>query len=387
MKNIVKFQIIKPTGIVTVDAYTNAFRELEMHEILDLLLPYTRLFEKIIVKNFTTLPTMLLERLTNQYLHGAEIIIETPRRNFNRSYKALRTKPFYAYKWTPLDLSAPIPKSLAEFKFEYNGKLTTYVDAIKSLSTTRYIPNEIWNALDVYSRQQIDRCRELNRGDYSYAEQWYKDLMKDCFNSNIKVFSPNKKTYYEAMAEVNFEKSFEHLEKGQRALNNKELAFLVKFAPAYGVEVPEFMWRINSRKTEHGYTEEPERMYCGMSNDDWNKVIYDPRNSNLPSSVRQNLTTKSYTNDKLLRDAYFQLKWLMKHLKDTALMPNWKRCPECHQLYKEVDGCECGACQPIEFVEANNLFYGDASTYEDYESTRAYYETLSDYDDDLDCLM
>ena len=387
MKNIVKFQIIKPTGKVMVDAYDRLFQELEMNEILDMCIPYTRIFEQIVVRNFTTIPTMLLERLTNQYLHGAEIVFETPRRNFNHSYKVFKAKPFYAYRWTPLDLSAPIPKSLAEFKFEYNGKPTTYLDAIKTLTSTRYIPNEIWNALDIYSRQQIDKCRELNRGDYSYAEQWFKDLMKDCFSSNIKVFSPNKKTYFEAMAEVSFEKSFVQLNKGERALNDNELAFLIKFAPAYGVEVPEFSWRINSRKTDHGYTEEPERVYCGMSNDDWNRVIYDPRNDNLPNAVRQNLTIRSHANDKLLRDAYFQLKWLMKYLKDDALMPNWKRCPECHQLYKEVDGCECGACLPIEFVDANNLFNGDASDYEDYESTRNYYTELANDYEDMDCIM
>lgn len=388
MKNIVKFQSIQPTGIITIDTYSNAFQELELHELLEMCLPYTKLFEKIIIKNFTTIPTELLERLTNQYLHGAEIVVETPRRNFNRSYKVFKAKPFYAYKWTPLDLSAPIPKSLANFQFVYNGKLTTYLEAIKTLHSTRYLPNEIWNALDEYSRQQIDKCREFNRGDYSFAEEWYKNLMKDCFNANIKVFSPNKKTYFEAMAEIDFEKSFEYLEKGQRALTDSELEFLAKFAPAYGVEVPEFMWRVNSRKTDHGYTEEPERVYCGMSNSDWNKVIYDARNINLPNNVRQNLTTRSYTNDKLLRDAYFQLTWLIKNLKDEALMSNWKRCPECHQLYKESEGCECGACPPIDFVEANNLFYGDGGEYEDYESTKTYYEELlGDYEEDMDCIL
>lgn len=386
MKNIVKFQIIKPTGICTIDMYHPTFQTLELEDILDTMLPYTKLFEQIVIKNFTTIPTMLLERLTNQYLHGAEIVFETTRKNFKQSYKAPKARPFYAYKWTPLDLSAPIPKSLAQFKFNYNGKLTTYYDAIKTLNSTRFLPNEIWNALDDYSKQQIDKCREFNRGDYSYAEQWFKNLMKDCFKANIKMFSPNKKTYFEAMAEIDFEKSFEHLEKGQRALNDNEIAFLTKFAPAYGVEIPEFMWRINSRKTEHGYTEEPERVYCGMSNSDWNKVIYDYRNENLPTAIRQNLTIRSHTNDKLLRDAYFQLKWLMKHLKDDALMPNWKRCPKCHELYKESNGCECGACPPIEFVNADNLLYGISNSYDDCENTRTYYNTL-DTEDDTDCLI
>ena len=387
MKNIVKFKIVEPVGECVVDAKSNIFYAMSTTDAYANLLPYTKLFERIVIRNYTSIPMELLQRVTTQYLHGAQIVVETPTKKFCKEYKVFKAKPFYAYRWSPLDLSAPIPKSLAEFKFEYNGKPTTYLDAIKTLKNTRYLPNEIWTALDEYSRKQIDKCRELNRGDYNDAEQWYKDLMKDCFNYNIKVFSPNKKTYFEAMAEVSFEKSFIQLNKGERALDNNELAFLIKFAPAYGVEVPEFSWRINSRKTEHGYTEEPERVYCGMSNDDWNKVIYDPRNDNLPNAIRQNLTIRSHANDKLLRDAYFQLKWLMKHLKDDALMPNWKRCPECHQLYKEVDGCECGACLPIEFVDANNLFNGDASDYEDYESTRNYYTELANDYEDMDCIM
>lgn len=389
MKNIVKFKIIKPSGEMVVDARSNIFYAMSTENAYANMLPYTKLFERIVIRNYTSIPMELLNRLTTQYLHGAEIIVETPTRHFLQSYKVFKPKPFYMYQWTPLDLSAPVPKSLAEFKFKYNDTETTYLDAIKSLKSTRFLPNEIWNALDIYSRQQIDKCRELNRGNYNDAEQWFKDLMKDCYNYNIKVFSPNKKTYFEAMAEISFEKSFEYLDKDEKALSDNELAFLIKFAPAYGVEVPEFMWRINSRKTDHGYTEEPERVYCGMSNDDWNKVIYDPRNENLPSAIRQNLTVRSHTNDKLLLEAYKQLKWLIDNLADEALMPNWKRCPECHQLYREVDGCECGACPPIEFIDANNLFYGDASGYEDYESTHNYYETLVDeYTDiDTDCIM
>ena len=50
-------------------------------------------------------------------------------------------------------------------------------------------------------------------------------------------------------------------------------------------------------------------------------------------------------------------------------------------------GCECGACPPIEFVDANNLFNGDASDYEDYESTRNYYTELSNDYEDLDCIL
>lgn len=379
MKNIVKFTSIKPQGRVTIDAYNPDF-QFGFDSILEQLLPYTRLFEYITIKNFTTIPEVLLNRLTNQYLHGAQIEFITPSKSFNKVYEIKVSKPFYSYKWEPLDLSKPIPKSLAQFQFEYKGKLTTYLDAIKTLTSNKYLPNEIWVALDTYSKQQIDKCREYNKGEYSFAEEWFKELMKDCMSHNVKMFSPNKKTYYEAIAELNFDKECEsaRLTNGLRPLSDEELLFLKKYANAYGVEIPKFQWKVNSRKTEHGYTQEPERVFCGMSNTDWSKVIWDSRNANkgniLPKFVRQGLTIKEQDNDKFLRDAYFQLQWIIKNLKDSGLMPGYKRCPKCHEIYKESDGCECGYCKSIKFINADNLFYGITSTYEDYESTASAYE-------------
>lgn len=384
MKNIVRFQITKNQGNVTIDNYNPFVQENEWSDILNTLLPYTRLFEHIIIKNFISIPEELLNRLTNQYLHGAKITFSTPSRNFERTYEVPHSKPFYSYSWQPLDLSKPVPKSLATFEFNYNGKKTTYLDAIKTLKSTKYLPTDIWNALDVYSKQQIDKCREYNRGDYSFAELWYKQLMKDCMSSNIRMYSPNAKTYFEAIAEITFEKDCAEmqLQKGLRPLNHSELLFLHKYARAYGVEVPQFLFRVNTRKTIHGYTEEPERVLSGMSSDDWNKVIYDPRNAQrnpdlvLPRNIRQNLMVQSTENDKLLREAYFQLKWIMKNLKDDGLMPDYKRCPVCHEIYREHDGCDCGASQSVEFVSADNLLYGISSTYEDIDDTKDIYNEL-----------
>lgn len=377
MKNIVRFNVVKPQGRVTIDASNPDFKYLEFEDVLNQLLPYTRLFEEIIIKNFTVIPENLLNRLTNQYLHGACVTFNVPAKRFLKSYKTPHFKALYAYSWKPLDLTAPVPKSLAEFVFEFKGKKTTYLNAIKTLTSTKYLPTEIWNALDVYSRQQIDKCRKYNRGDYSLAEVWFKDLMKDHMQNGLKVFSPNRKTYFEAIAEIDFDRdcSMYQLRKGLRPLTPAELTFLRQYAPAYGVEIPTFKWKINSRKTDHGYTEEPEVCLVHMSSDDWTKVSYDPRNeNNLPAFVRQNLVIHECENDKLLRDAYFQLIWIIKNLKDEGLMPGWKRCPECHEIYREHEGCECGACQPITFINADNLFYSNAEAYEDIESTEQYYQ-------------
>lgn len=385
MKNIIRFNVVHNDGNVTIDGNNPIFREQSMEQVLEQWLPLTRLFKNIFIKNFTSIPEILLNRLTNQYLHGAEIIIDTPKCKFTKSYRVSRPSKFYAYKWVPFEFDK-CPKSLANFTYTYEFQLpngqtasttTNVLAELSKLTSTKFLPNHLWKAFDEYSQSQINKCREFNKGNYTFAEDWFKALTKDCIQHHIKVSSPCEKTYYEAMAELDFEKQYEVLPEGLRPLNDEELAFLYKYAPAYGVDIPKFQWRINTRQTAHGYTEEPERVYYGATQTDYNRMIFDPKNpNNLPKFARQNLAIKSYDNDKLLRDSYTTLKWLMKHLKDSALMPEYKRCPKCHSIYHENIGCDCGYCKPVEFVQADNLFYGNASTYEDIDATKDTYLEL-----------
>ena len=383
MKRIVKCTKVQPKGAITLDRNSTIFQFMEGFEIYQDYFPYNKIYENIYIKNFTTIPAELLSYLTNQYLHGAEIVFETPIKHFSKSYKLPKCKGFYSYTWEPFNLSNPIPKSLANFILTYEGKQMSYLDAIKTLKNTKYIPNDIWNALDTYSQMRIEKCKEYNKGNYSLAEIWYKQLMKDCNKCDMKMYSPNKKTYYEAMAEEKFECETEHLKYGYEPLTPDEIVFLKKYAPAYGVEIPMFTYRINSRKTEHGYTEEPERIR-GMSNSDWDRVIYDPRKeNNLPKNIRKGLVAQSYENGKLLKEAYDYLMYIIINLKDEGLMPGWKRCPVCGDIYRETEGCECGECPPIKYVMADNLFYGTASGYEDYDDTKDIYGDI-DYTEDWD---
>lgn len=386
MKYIVKLRKVEPENEITINAKNEIFKYLGLEEVLTEQIPYTKVFKRIIVENFTTLPTILLTRLSQQYIHGAEIIIKTPEKHFKNSYKLSNAQPLVAYGWCPLNLSDPIPKSLANFKFEFGNREITYQQAIdeKILNNSYYMPNEIWKALDDYSQKRIKYCQKKNQTDFSLAEEWYKLLYKQTKVFNIKMYSPNAKTAYEADAEVEFLHEITNncrLEKGLQPLNEEQIAFLRKYARAYGVEIPTFQWKINSRKTKHGYTQEPERVLNGMSHTDWEQVIVDQRNVNRgltykPGFVRQGLVVKETENDKFIRDAYFQLLWIMKHMGDKALMPGYKRCPVCHKIYREHDGCECGACPPIEIVHADHLLYGISSTYEDYDSTSSAYDSL-----------
>lgn len=349
MKKIVKIKPEECKGEQTIS--TNNMQAYTIRT----LLPYNKVFEKITItedyKPLKSISQELLTRLTNNYLHGSEITILTKR--FTKTYKLHYTpKKFYTYSWEELDLNAPIPRKLAEFEFEYQGVKTTYMQAIKTLTSTRFLPNEIWKALDEYSKERIKACKEYNKPDYETTEQWYKQLTKDLMPYGIAVYSPNEKTLYEATAELQFEKDCEEYTTPTKPLTERQLTSLRKWAPVYDIEIPTFKWHYNSRKTEHGYTQEPEVCICGMSTTDWTRATFDARNEdNLPKFVRNGLVIKETENNKLLRDAYIQLLWLRRYAKDNALAPQYHRCPVCHKIYHEKDGCPCGHCQPIPEIE------------------------------------
>lgn len=374
MKYIVRVSNVNPEKKLIIDGYNPEIKMFGLDEFLRNYLPYTTIYKIVEIRNFYTVPAVLLERLTNQYLHGTEISFETVKLGFKQSYICPKPRKFCRYDWVPFTLTQPIPKSLAEYRFTYNGKETTYLDAVKSLSSTYYIPHDIWNALDEYSRERITACRKYNEGFYPYAEDWFKQLWKDAHACGVQVMSPNKKTYFEALAELDFESLMQDqytLKAGLRPLNEEELIYLHKYAPAYGVEIPQLVTRINTHKTKHGYTQEPEVILAPLSEGDYNRALRDDRAKEkglqLPWHVRRGLLPQVRENDKLLRDAYFTLRWIMKHaseLPNNGLIDGYARCPHCHKIYHETEGCECGAVLPIEFVNTPNLFYSDAASYE-----------------------
>lgn len=440
MKKIAVFETIAPTGHIVIDMHNPIFNvegltlddtTALLEQVYAELLPTGRIFERITLKNFDHLESELLKRLTMPYIFGSEIVIDTPKKHFNMTYHNDHPRKYYRYTFKDLDLSAPIPKSLANFKFEFNGTPTTYLQAISHLTSTRYLPNEIWKALDQYSQQRINEMKAHNMGGYDIAEQWYKQLIKDTQKTPIKVYSPNKKSYFEAMAELNFTKDCQQyrLQDNEQPLTQEQLDYLHKYAPIYGLEIPTLKYRYATRKTEHGWTCEPEICHCGMSTNDYNQTTFDGRNRNkyntmpniksnveydarnnnykinskittheynheidnpqrqpMPHNIRDGLRIREIDNDKMLLDTYNNLKWIIENMGDDALMPNWKRCPHCGKLYNIHDGCECGAIPPIEFINADNLFYSNASTYEDYESTRETYNEMNNIDLEFDGL-
>lgn len=360
-------------------------------------------YKSISIMNVRSVSAELLTLLTPYYLGGTEIIINSV------SFINPNPKFRYDYHWVDFNRNH-ISKSLANYPV---GQSTFLVELDKV--KTNYLPNNLWVALDEYSQHRIEKCKQYNKTRFNYdiAEQWYKDLMfaiptltahmpkyqpktksKYVIKATsdkpedkpedkepapvFKVFSPNKKTFYEFTAETNFNKSLELLKPGLRPLTTEEIAFLKQYAPAYGIEIPQFAWRINSRKTEHGYTYEPERVLV-VKQSDIDRTYVNPANKRnklpvLSKFVRDGYKVKYNDNDKLLRDSYTQLIWMMKHdKKGSFLASGYHHCPICHKIFHETQGCD-GHIEPIEFINADNMLYGISSTYEDYDSTSSYYQ-------------
>ena len=360
------FDKVTASGELYIDRYAPMFQVDDVEYAIKQIIPYNYLYAKVTVKNWNSVPAVLLERLTMQYLHGAEIVFELPKANYLKTFKYAQGKPeLYTYTFKPLDWTR-LPKAVAYHKLTLNGKETTILEALNNRKTG-YIPNPVWVAVDKVAQKRIAQCQEYNRGYYPAAERWYKRLMYDYMCMDRKVFSPNKKTWYEVTAEVDFLRNVKNLQiPVEDQITEDQILWLQHYAPAYGVDIPKFSYRVNSRKTDHGWTEEPEVCFTPMTDSEVNACIYDYRNdNNLPANVRKGLWKRTMDCPKFIKDAYDTLKYLMQ-FGEEFLMPEWHICPVCGDVYHEERGCEnCGKEKDVEFLSADNQFYSNALSYED----------------------
>lgn len=385
MKKVITFNYkpLKPT--LTIDGKNPELEYLDLREILPLS---GVAHQEVIVKNFRRIPSELLFLLGNQYVRGAKITFDLPKVGFQKSY--VNAKPYrqLAYSWVTLDVTK-LPQSVAKYKYTYTSQRTgnqistTCLEQLQRLKSLNSLPNHLWQALDSYSAERLERFRrycENGKFYYEHAFDWYKELTKDTLKLDLEIYCDNPKVYIESKAESRFENQCKAntLKEGLRTLTPEELEFLHKFAPAYGIEIPKFRWRTNTHDYgKHGYTAEPEVVSASTLYDSRQNYDRDAKKRpNLPKDVRYGLRVKESDNDKLLRDAYTQLLWVIKHLKDDGLVPGYKRCPVCHEIYREHEGCECGACPGIELIPADNLFYSNAESYEDWDSTGAFIDDV-----------
>jgi hypothetical protein len=380
MKKIVivkKVEISDFTTTIDAGVLKTCLDEFEENMYLNYTVKNNITYKEIILKNFFKFNKNIIRKITPQYTRGAEIHIINEKRGLDVIFKNPNPKTAMYYSWQNIDYNA-LPKTLATFKYKVNNVETTVLDELKKLKTLSYLPHELWEAMDVYSQLQIKKCKEYNGvTNYTHIENFYKDMFKTCRKHNVWMDSPNEKTFYEGMAELEFEKIIKSLTiPVEDEITEEDLIFLKKYAPAYGVDIPKFNYKINSRETKHGYTQEPQACYTPMTDSDVAKAIYDYRNDNLPANVRKGLWQKSIDCPKYIKEAYERLKFYME-LGDEFLMPGYHRCPQCGEIYHESRGCEnCGGVEALEFLNAENLFYSNASAFEDMNATTDFYKEV-----------
>ena len=211
---------------------------------------------------------------------------------------------------------------------------------------------------------------EKSKFKWCFAEDFYKELFKQLKPFGIRVCSPNKKTFYEAMAELDVEAYL----KPQEPLTKAEQDFLFQaeinnYIKAFGLQDTSFRIGTHHRTTKHGTTEEP----CIISSYDIEMAV-----TAQSFNRKDDREVEGYTNDEGFevkswnsatssvvvshqreRENIETLKWFLSLDKETQkefLLPGWRFCPVCGKLYHELDGCYDGdVChvEPIEFVPYN----------------------------------
>lgn len=301
------------------------------------------------------LTEVLIKAITPAYLRGSKITVN------GIEFATCQRNPQYFYQWQD-KVPSTLPEHLKEAYKSFNLRGSLYQELVE------------WN------QSRIARATECSKFKWHLAEQFYKDLYKALTPQHIKVLSPNKKTFYECIAELNIE----NVLRPQKPLNKEEqtyldIAKLKNYVKAFGLQDTSIRLGVRHRTTPHGTTEEPilvssydiqmsvtansfnrkdNREIEGYINDDgfevkiWNSTGFN--NVNLPYKERENIET---------------LKWFLSQPKDIQeefLMPGWHFCPICGKLYHENEGCYDGdICHitEIEFIPYNEN-HGDEDYYD-----------------------
>lgn len=289
------------------------------------------------------LTEILIKTITPAYLRGTKITVN------GIEFPICSRNPQYFYQWQDR-VPSSLPEHLKNAYRNYNLREALYQELVE------------WN------QSRIARATEASKFKWFLAEDFYKQLFKSL--PNIKVLSPNKKTFYEAMAELDIESIL----RPQSALTDEEQSYLNfaevnNYIRAFGLQNTSVMLGTHHRTTPHGTTDEPilisaydiqqavtassfnrkdGRELEGYVDDDGFEVkSWNSSHSaivTLPAKQRENIET---------------LKWFLSQPKDIQtefLMPGWHFCPECGRLYHENEGCYDGdVCHvpEIEFVPYN----------------------------------
>lgn len=279
--------------------------------------------------NITTgryLTEILLQTITPSYLRGSQITIN------GVAFTPCKVNPQYFYSWTD-----KIPSSLPQH----------LKDAYRNFS----LRDNLYSELVTWNQSRIKLAEEHSKFKWSFAEEFYKDIFKAL--RNIQVQSPNKKTFFEANAELDFAnwcpKATPLTEAEQR---NIDIIDSLNYSRAFGLQSTEIEYSYKHRTTQHGTTEEitiisdsdidnakqssAYMKHIGVERegytDDTGFTVY----TWLSTSKS---TTTSHVKE---RENIQAIKWILalpKETQEELLLPGWHFCPICNKLYHESKGC------------------------------------------------
>lgn len=360
-----KFVLIKKQGLTQkqVSIVSKAFFDPDFNEILETVnidslkeaikLPPESINLTIKGKYLTE---VLIKAITPAYLRGTQIIVN------GIKFPVCNCNPQYFYTWQD-KVPASLPTHLKDAFYSYNLRGALYQELVE------------WN------QSRIALATEKSKFKWSVAEEFYKQLFKALTPKRIKVLSPNKKTFFEAMAEMDVEAYLQP----QAPLTKEEEQFLVmadlkNYIRAFGLQDTTVRIGTHHRTTKHGTTDEP----CVISSYDIEMAV-----TAQSFNRKDNREVEGYVDDEGFevkswnsassavvtchgkeRENIETLKWFLsldKATQEEFLLPGWRFCPVCGKLYHEIDGCYdndiCHVAE-VEFIPYNEN-HDNEEEYED----------------------
>lgn len=273
-----------------------------------------------------------------------------------------RPKKYYRYDFEPLTVKN-VPEKMLKDK-QGQRLLKAWVESGFRVS------QEFYNYVQDYNQKRIATIKEHNsKTNWSLIEEFQSKLLSVRDPEVFKVYAPSQKVQREYLAA---EQCAKLLDKASMQLTDSQLYELEAEGPAYDISVQEIYLQCRSSKVDQGFTIEPDIVYC-MSKSDYHRQFAE----GTPYTIIKDCYPQQLHSSAALYEAYEHLQYL-KQYGDEFLAPNWARCPICNELYRIESGCS-DHVPGIEFVQAPNLFYGDAAEWDDTQ-----FDILSDYTDSED---
>lgn len=347
-------------------------------------------------ENKLTINQTEFQRLTNAILEGKTVFIKD-----RQIVPSVKIYPKYNYTGKQIEHPDELPKALKQMLPLQKDTIRIWNDKIKNYiynyieKRTKYIQN-----LDV--RNQI-----------------YKDIQKLANRLNITAWSPCKKTFWEANAEIKFENitaahpylknwTTEQLQKyidehaakwditlpsfyvyhsSRLAVIDKNIIENDKDSSDFGNIREEYYDEFgNKRKNHHGFTQEIEFILSTKTNFSETdlqthkqkaRTSKDLRTAFSPSNIPEQWMVDAIpTPKKFLQEAVIQIKYfesLPETDQNEFISQSYIRCPNCKTISRkqtENNTVICENCGNIleEFVTTDNekLLYGNGN-YSDFE--------------------